>query len=135
MESVLNGPAAGRWTRRAFLRRRGGRDGPLRVGVQRWWGHHHFIRPAHAEGWNDDSVVLRALRQTLLDVIAVRRDALAAHGDALCVLVAGHLRALHAWRINPVDTAYRFAPRVGLRAPVIPDPPSYRQDYLPEPLA
>jgi NitT/TauT family transport system substrate-binding protein len=62
----------------------------------------------------------RALPQTLLDVLAVRRDAAARHGGALRSLVAGHFRGLRAWRTNPIDTAYRLAPYIGLPPERVP---------------
>lgn len=52
----------------------------------------------------------RSLPQTILDVLAIRHDALEMHEEQVRALVAGHFRALHAWRTNPIDTAYRLAP-------------------------
>ena len=52
----------------------------------------------------------RSLPQTILDVLAVRRDAVKSHDEQIRALVAGHFRALHSWRMNPLDAAYRLAP-------------------------
>jgi NitT/TauT family transport system substrate-binding protein len=52
----------------------------------------------------------RSLPQTILDVLAIRRDALEQHDEQVRALVAGHFRALHVWRTNPIDTDYRLAP-------------------------
>lgn len=52
----------------------------------------------------------RSLPQTILDVLAVRRDALQEHDAQVRALLAGHFRALRTWHTNPIDTAYRLAP-------------------------
>ena len=57
----------------------------------------------------------RDLPQVLLDVLAVRTDAAERHAGALRGLIAGHLRALKRWNSNPIDTAYRLSPRLGVK--------------------
>lgn len=56
----------------------------------------------------------RSIPQVILDVLAVRTDAAKKHPDALRQLVAGHFKALNQWRTNPIDTAYRLAPGLGV---------------------
>lgn len=56
----------------------------------------------------------RSCPQTLIDVLAVRRDAESAQRRNLEQLLAGHFRALEAWRTNPVDASYRLAPFIGV---------------------
>jgi NitT/TauT family transport system substrate-binding protein len=51
----------------------------------------------------------RSLPQTILDVLAVRRDSIQQHERQVRQLVAGHFRGLHEWRTNPLDTGYRLA--------------------------
>jgi NitT/TauT family transport system substrate-binding protein len=58
----------------------------------------------------------RSLPQTILDVLAIRHDALEMHDEQVRALVAGHFRALHAWRTNPIDIAYRLAPLMQMPA-------------------
>jgi NitT/TauT family transport system substrate-binding protein len=52
----------------------------------------------------------RSLPGAVLDVLAIRRDAIGDHGDDVRALVAGHFRALQEWRTNPLDVAHRLAP-------------------------
>lgn len=63
----------------------------------------------------------RSLPQTIIDVVAVRRDAELLHGPQLKTLVAGHFRALELWRTNPIDTAYRLAPFIGVAPEQVAD--------------
>ena len=54
-------------------------------------------------------------RQTpnlILDVLAVRPEAVSRHGAALRTLIAGHFKALRQWRTNPIDSSYVLAPRL-----------------------
>jgi NitT/TauT family transport system substrate-binding protein len=52
---------------------------------------------------------------TVVDVLAVRRDALdASHAKALRHLIASHFRALDHLTRNPQDAAYRLAARLNL---------------------
>lgn len=57
------------------------------------------------------------LPETIVDVLAVRQDALdAAHASAWRHLLAGHFKAIDAIVRNPQDSAYRMAARLGLPA-------------------
>jgi NitT/TauT family transport system substrate-binding protein len=58
----------------------------------------------------------RSLPQVILDVLAVRTEAMERHAEALRALIAGHFRALRLWRRNPIDTAYRLSSRLGVQA-------------------
>ena len=67
---------------------------------------------------------------TIFDVLAVRRDALYAYSAQLRGLIRAHFKAQHAWKTNPVDTAYRMAKRMNMRAEQIPG--LYRGIELPD---
>ena len=57
----------------------------------------------------------RQIPNTILDVLAVHRDALDwHHSQALCHLLAVHFRALNEFERNPQDAAYRMAPHLNL---------------------
>jgi NitT/TauT family transport system substrate-binding protein len=58
----------------------------------------------------------RSLPLAVVDVLVVRRDSARPHARQLRELVAGHFRSLHAWRTNPIDTAYRLAPLLQVQA-------------------
>lgn len=74
----------------------------------------------------------RELPLTIIDVLAVRQDSLDRHDGALRALVAAHFRALRQWMTNPIDTAYRLSPLVGLSPEEVPG--SFRGIDLPDPL-
>ena len=67
---------------------------------------------------------------TIFDVLAVRREALSAYSSQLRGLIQAHFKAQYAWKTNPVDTAYRMAKRLNLRAEQIPG--LYRGIELPD---
>jgi NitT/TauT family transport system substrate-binding protein len=52
----------------------------------------------------------------IVDVLAVRADALGPSDPALRHLIAQHFRALEYFQRNPQDASYRMAPRLGLPA-------------------
>jgi NitT/TauT family transport system substrate-binding protein len=56
----------------------------------------------------------------IVDVLAVRRSALVAHGDHVAMLVAAHFRALADWRREPARMAPLMAPRMGLAPEAVP---------------
>jgi len=59
----------------------------------------------------------RQMPDTIIDVLAVRRDALnTAHAKALKHLIAGHFKALDHLTRNPQDAAYRMAGHLHLSA-------------------
>lgn len=57
----------------------------------------------------------RQLPQLIVDVLAVRDEAMRLHPQALREALAGHFRALTRWRVNAIDTSYRLAAQ--LRVP------------------
>jgi NitT/TauT family transport system substrate-binding protein len=58
----------------------------------------------------------RQLPDTIVDVLAVRRQVLETKGDAVRHLVEAHLRGLAHLQRNPQDASYRMASHLGLRA-------------------
>ena len=56
----------------------------------------------------------RSLPQTILDVLAIRRDAARRVPDLVTTLIEGHFRALALWQRNKIDTAYLLAPLMEL---------------------
>jgi NitT/TauT family transport system substrate-binding protein len=56
----------------------------------------------------------RQIPDTIIDVLAIRTDALEKNPKAAEALVAGHFKALDYWRRNPQDAAYRMAERLQL---------------------
>ncbi|MEY5097480.1 MAG: hypothetical protein RJA36_199 [Pseudomonadota bacterium] len=58
----------------------------------------------------------RQLPNTIVDVLALRREVLDRRGKALRHLLAAHFRALGHLNRNPQDAAYRMARHLGLRA-------------------
>ena len=52
----------------------------------------------------------RSLPGEILDVLAIRRDAIDSYDSEVRALVAGHFRGLHEWRTNSLDVAHRLAP-------------------------
>lgn len=62
----------------------------------------------------------RSIPQTLIDVLAVRAGAARRHRHAIEALVLGHFRALRLWQTNPIDTAYRLSPLLGVPAEAVP---------------
>ncbi len=85
----------------------------------------------------------RKLPLVIVDVLAVRPEAAERHAEALRALIAGHFRALTQWRNNPIDTAYRLAARLGVKADEVkgvfkgldlPDA-AYNRKYLTAPAA
>ena len=57
----------------------------------------------------------RSMPETIFDVLAVRRDRLAARRPAIEAAVAAHFRGLAHLRTNRQDAAYRIATRNGMR--------------------
>ncbi|MDM7322875.1 MAG: ABC transporter substrate-binding protein [Gammaproteobacteria bacterium] len=57
----------------------------------------------------------RAMPDTIVDVLAIRQQALASHGPAIRHLVMASLRAVRDLTINPFDGAYRIGARLGQR--------------------
>lgn len=57
----------------------------------------------------------RSIPGRIVDVLAVRADALARHAPALRRVVASHFRAQSFWRQQPDVAAYPLAPRLQLR--------------------
>lgn len=72
----------------------------------------------------------RSLPATILDVLAIRPEAMRSHPDAVRALVAAHFRALKHLRGNPWDAAYRMAGRAGSTAQEVLD--AYRGLELPD---
>jgi NitT/TauT family transport system substrate-binding protein len=58
----------------------------------------------------------RAFPDTILDVLAVRADAMETHAAALRALTTAHFRALRHLRTNPYDAGHRLAARLGMPA-------------------
>lgn len=56
----------------------------------------------------------RATPQMIFDGLAVRREALSRHRGALKGLIDAHFRAVNLWQTNPIDSAYRLAPYLGV---------------------
>ncbi len=63
----------------------------------------------------------RQLPETVFDVLAMRPEALARHGDPLRASLAGYFKALSYLRQNPWDAAYRVAPRLKISAEALID--------------
>lgn len=72
----------------------------------------------------------RQLPATIVDVLAIRNDALARHAAAVRALVAGHFRALNHFVSNHGDAAYRIGSRMKLDAAEVLD--SFRGLDLPD---
>lgn len=58
----------------------------------------------------------REIPNTIFDVLAVRQDAAQYYSQQLRALIGGHFKAQSAWKINPIDTAYRLAKRLNAQA-------------------
>lgn len=72
----------------------------------------------------------RKLPGAILDVLAMRRPALARRASASAAVVQAHFLALHHLRANPQDAAYRMAGRLGLPASEVLK--SFRSLILPD---
>lgn len=72
----------------------------------------------------------RKIPDTIIDVLAVKPEAITRQPEALAALVAGHFRALRHLRHNPQDAAYRMAGRMGIPAAEVLD--AYRGLELPD---
>jgi NitT/TauT family transport system substrate-binding protein len=74
---------------------------------------------ASAERLEQEGLVLladsRSFRQTIVDVLAVRRDRGLEYRSELRALVDGHFRALELWRQNPIDASYELGPLLDTR--------------------
>lgn len=57
----------------------------------------------------------RSIPDRIVDVLAVRADAMAQMPDSLHALLRGHFAALQHFRLQPEDAAMRMAPRLKLR--------------------
>lgn len=66
----------------------------------------------------------------ILDVLAVRTNAIHEHAQALTQLVQGHFRGLHHLKTNRQDAVYRIAPRLGISAQRVLD--AFRGLELPD---
>jgi NitT/TauT family transport system substrate-binding protein len=53
------------------------------------------------------------LGNLILDVLAVRTEAVNRYENSLNKLIAGHFQAFDLWRSNPLDTSYRLASLLG----------------------
>jgi NitT/TauT family transport system substrate-binding protein len=80
----------------------------------------------------------RRTPQLIVDVLAVRSEALFRHRPAVRAVVAAHFRALRRWQDNPVDTSFHLAAGLGippdewpqaLRNLDLPDV-AYNREYL-----
>ncbi|KAA6186954.1 hypothetical protein F2Q65_03440 [Thiohalocapsa marina] len=58
----------------------------------------------------------RQMPRRILDLLAVREEALHEQGTALRTLIAAHFRALERWHRNPIDTGYRLGALLGVPA-------------------
>lgn len=58
----------------------------------------------------------RQLPDTIVDVLAVRQDAIEQKRDAIRHLIASHLRGCSHFQHSPQDASYRMARHLGLRA-------------------
>lgn len=75
----------------------------------------------------------RQLPDTVVDVLAVRSDALETHGTALRHLIAAHFKALDHLTRNPQDAAYRMAAH--LKVPAGQVLPAFKGLVLPDALS
>lgn len=63
-------------------------------------------------------------RQTpgrVVDVLAIRTEALHQHTNAISQLVSGHFQALYLWQTNPFDTSFSLAKLFGLQQTEVHD--------------
>lgn len=62
-----------------------------------------------------------AIPGRIVDVLAVRADAVKTHGSAIRLLVAGHFAALQFWRKSPKEAALHMAARLGFEPDEVAD--------------
>lgn len=62
-----------------------------------------------------------AIPGRIVDVMAVRADAIATHSDAIRHLVAGHFAAQRFWQKSPQEAAAHMAPRLGISPAEVSD--------------
>lgn len=83
----------------------------------------------------------RSIPGSIVDVLAVRTEAVQRNSGALRQLIAGHFLAVNFWRSNPFDANYRFSRHLGVEAGQVddlfkyldlPDAP-YNRQYLSPP--
>lgn len=72
----------------------------------------------------------RQLPDTIVDVLAVRRDVIEQKTDAIRHLIASHLRGRGHFQRSPQDASYRMARHLGLRAEEVTA--SYKGMVLPD---
>jgi NitT/TauT family transport system substrate-binding protein len=73
-----------------------------------------------------------AIPNRIVDVLAVRADAISNYGDALKHLVAGHFSAQQHFKKSPAEAAKLMAARLAVPAPEVAD--LYRGLRLPDPV-
>ena len=56
----------------------------------------------------------REIPDQIVDVLAFRPEAIGSHGEAIVHLLRAHYLALEYLRAQPMDAAYRIAPRLGI---------------------